>query len=348
MNQESDLRLLQNAVKGRGILCTALSTDISAQGASSTPSAADPWPFHILGPKSSSSLSSGPKEPCANLLPGELGPAVHKPEGQPEQAFVPCRELSSASVILPGHLEAGDPFALNAEGVNHPVIVNFPKETVAGTMYNFKLENHPVQWDIPAASSSAATLYGATRMTISDTFSRELVSTIGCDGGCNKWIPLAEAGLSQSEADALTTWSCPACIKKEAESVKFKKEAQTVKAKKEVQTVKVKKEVQTVKVKSSPGLFAPAAVSPAASSQVWTPADDALLRSIHPDDQSGGNWDQCAAQFEALKPDGVRSRTASGCLNRHYVLKNGHSYDEMRKSAELRSAPESRSYAGRC
>lgn len=47
-----------------------------------------------------------------------------------------------------------------------------------------------------------------------------------------------------------------------------------------------------------------------ASSQVWTPADDALLRSIHPDDQSGGNWDRCAAQFESLKPDGVRSRTA--------------------------------------
>lgn len=38
------------------------------------------------------------------------------------------------------------------------------------------------------------------------------LSTIGCDG-CGGWLPLADARLSQSEADALTSWRCcSACL----------------------------------------------------------------------------------------------------------------------------------------
>jgi hypothetical protein len=39
---------------------------------------------------------------------------------------------------------------------------------------------------------------------------QEMEEQIGRDGGCDEWATLALAGLSQSEAAALNTWSCSA------------------------------------------------------------------------------------------------------------------------------------------
>ena len=308
-DQESDLRRLQKAVKGRG-----LSAEIVPQAASLSTSA-DPWPVHILGLKTS---SSEPGDPCADLPPGKLhvpplDPNVNdrEPDRQPGQVLVPCRTISSANILLPD-LEAGNPFAVNIEGVSEPVVVTFPPEAVAGAMHNFELKRPVTQWDIPAAECSAAVLYGADRMKISDSLSRDIVSTIGCDGGCNQWIPLADAGLSQSEAAALISWSCPACINTPtAEAAEQDPVAATAKVKQEI------------------------------TGAMWTPADDALLRSIHPEHQTGGDWDQCAAAFNAKAGPARRQRTASSILNRHYVLKNGSSYDDLRKAGTPASTARS-------
>ena len=53
------------------------------------------------------------------------------------------------------------------------------------------------------------------------------------------------------------------------------------------------------------------------SSQVWTPADDALLRSIHPEGEPTSDWNSVAERYNATKAPERRERTASAILNRH-------------------------------